>query len=78
MGSSTDWANFVNYANRSLEEEEAFHFLRFEFLQRLNLMKLQVDLVRTKNRFQQDGQASEGDLETLQRQLRDYGEIYSA
>ncbi|KAH6892459.1 hypothetical protein B0T10DRAFT_528235 [Thelonectria olida] len=37
MGSPTGWTNVVNYANRSLEEEEEFHFLRFEFLQRLNL-----------------------------------------
>lgn len=70
-----DVANFVKYANRSLEQEEEFHFLRFEFLQRLNLSKIQVDLVRTKSRFQRDGYASADDLRTLQIQLQDYGTL---
>ena len=38
--------NLVSYVNRSLDEEEDFHFLRFEFLQRLNLTQLEVKLVR--------------------------------
>ncbi|KAK0640590.1 hypothetical protein B0T16DRAFT_438610 [Cercophora newfieldiana] len=56
----------------SNKKQEEFHFLRFEFLQRLNLAKLQVDLVRTKSRFQRNGCASADDLKELKVQLEDY------
>ena len=68
----TDAANFVKYAKRSLEQEEEFHFLRFEFLQRLNLTKLQVDLIRTKSRVQRNECASNEELKELKVQLEDY------
>jgi hypothetical protein len=63
----------VEYVNRSLDEEEDFHFLRFEFLQRVNIVRLELDLVRLKSRFQHDNRASIGDLDTLQSKLQDYG-----
>lgn len=69
----SDSENFVQYVNRSLDEEEDFHFLRFEFLQRLNLTQLQVKLVRMKSQFQQSGKASPAELETLQTTLAAYG-----
>lgn len=64
----------VEYINRSLDEEEEFHFLRFEFLQRLNIVKLQLDLVRLKGRFQREKRASIRDLEALESTLERYGE----
>ncbi|KAJ5478894.1 hypothetical protein N7530_004403 [Penicillium desertorum] len=64
--------DLVEYINRSLDEEEEFHFLRFEFLQRLNIVKLQLDLVRLKGRFQRDKRASIQDLETLESTLQKY------
>ncbi|CAI7651036.1 unnamed protein product [Penicillium palitans] len=62
----------VEYINRSLDEEEEFHFLRFEFLQRLNIVKLQLDLVRLKGRFQREKRASIRDLEALESTLERY------
>ncbi|KAH6850967.1 hypothetical protein B0I37DRAFT_372886 [Chaetomium sp. MPI-CAGE-AT-0009] len=64
--------NFVQYVNRSLDEEESFHFLRFEFLQRLNLTHFHVKLARIKSRIQKQGQCSEDELDTLQGLLKDY------
>ena len=65
--------DLVEYVNRSLDEEEEFHFLRFEFLQRLNIVKLQLDLVRLKGRFQGEKRASIHGLETLESTLQKYG-----
>lgn len=62
----SDNENFVQYVNRSLDEEEDFHFLRFEFLQRLNLAQLEVKLVRMKSQFHKSGKASPIELENLQ------------
>lgn len=64
----------VEYINRSLDKEEEFHFLRFEFLQRLNIVKLQLDLVRLKSRFQRERRASIQDLEAFESTLERYGE----
>ncbi|KAK4094326.1 hypothetical protein Purlil1_931 [Purpureocillium lilacinum] len=61
------------YVTRSLSEEEDFHFLRFEFLQRLNIVNLQVQLARIKSRIQRDGEASADDLEDLTTKLQQYG-----
>ena len=71
----SDTENLVRYVNRSLDEEEDFHFLRFEFLQRLNLAQLQVKLVRMKSQFQKTGKTSPAELETLQTTLAAYGEL---
>lgn len=65
--------NFVQYVHRSLDEEESFHFLRFEFLQRLNLTHFHVKLARTKSRIQKQGHCAGDELETLQDLLKDYG-----
>ena len=70
---ASDSENFIRYVNRSLDEEEDFHFLRFEFLQRLNLAQLQVKLVRTKSQLQKSGKVSATELETLQTTLAAYG-----
>ncbi|OAQ78109.1 VIT family domain-containing protein [Purpureocillium lilacinum] len=60
------------YVTRSLSEEEDFHFLRFELLQRLNIVNLQVQLARIKSRIQRDGEASADDLEDLTTKLQQY------
>jgi hypothetical protein len=65
--------DLVEYVNRSLDEEEEFHFLRFEFLQRLNIVRLELDLVHLKGQFQRDKRAAVKDLDTLQSKLQDYG-----
>jgi len=72
MTSDEDKRNLIEYVGRSLESEEEFHFLRFEFLQRLNIVQQEVDLVRTKSRFQREGNVSEEDLAGLKAKLEDY------
>ncbi|KAJ3462357.1 hypothetical protein MRS44_007143 [Fusarium solani] len=69
-----DDSNLVAYVNRSLEDEEQFHFLRFEFLQRLNITKLGVNLVRLKSDIQRQGHTTSDQSECLTTTLRDYGE----
>jgi hypothetical protein len=64
--------NLVEYINRSLDEEEEFHFLRFESLQRVNIVRLKLDLVRLKYRFQHNKRASVEDFDALQNKLQDY------
>jgi len=66
-------SKLFEYVNRSLSEEEDFHFLRFEFLQRLNIVNLQVQLARSKSRIQRDGEASADELEDLTTKLQQYG-----
>ncbi|KAK0704019.1 hypothetical protein B0T26DRAFT_658545 [Lasiosphaeria miniovina] len=72
MFSGEDIENFVKYVNRSLDEEEDFHFLRFEFLQRLNLTQFQARLVRLKSRIQKEGKASRRELKMLQSTMSAY------
>ncbi|KAK5655838.1 hypothetical protein OQA88_5377 [Cercophora sp. LCS_1] len=64
--------NIIQYVNRSLEDEEEFHFLRFEFLQRLNLTQLTVKLCRLKSQIRRDGKAEPDVLSELSATLRDY------
>jgi hypothetical protein len=68
---------FVQYVHRSLDEEEDFHFLRFEFLQRLNLSHFYVKLACMKSQIQRQGQCSEDAFETLQHLLRGYGKTHN-
>ncbi|KAL7909802.1 hypothetical protein GGI35DRAFT_451060 [Trichoderma velutinum] len=62
----------IAYVARSLNEEEDFHFLRLEFLQRINITNLQVKLVRMKSRIQRDQTASIEDMEELRINLQQY------
>lgn len=72
--SNKDNKNLISYVNRSLQEEEDFHFLRFEFLQRTNIVALQVELIRLKKKIREDKDISENDLKILKDTLKDYGE----
>ncbi|KAJ4312901.1 hypothetical protein N0V84_009711 [Fusarium piperis] len=62
----------VAYVNRSIDDEEDFHFLRFEFLQRLNITQLEVTLARLRSRIHTQGQINSDQQEILQKTLRDY------
>ncbi|KAM6507915.1 hypothetical protein FSOLCH5_013114 [Fusarium solani] len=62
--------NLVAYVNRSIDEEEEFHFLRFEFLQRLNITQLELKLARLKSQVHAHGQINGQEQEILQRTLR--------
>ncbi|KAH0489338.1 hypothetical protein TgHK011_009771 [Trichoderma gracile] len=65
-------SKIVKYVFRSLTEEEDFHFLRLEFLHRLNIVQLQLDLVQLKRRFQQTNVSSPESLKELRVGLKHY------
>lgn len=65
--------NLIKYVNRSLEEEEEFHFLRFESLQRTNIVALQIKLIGLKKQIRKDKDISKDDLKILKETLSDYG-----
>ncbi|KAL3478434.1 hypothetical protein BJX99DRAFT_256555 [Aspergillus californicus] len=64
--------DLIEYVNRSLHEEEDFHFMRFEFLQRLNIVQMELGLIQLRSRFQSPGKASVADLNALKSSLEDY------
>ncbi|KAI1874792.1 uncharacterized protein JN550_002221 [Neoarthrinium moseri] len=68
--------NLSQYVTRSLEEEEDFHFLRFEHLQRLNIVQLQIRLVRLKSTIHRRGQAEPDELDDLNALLERYSMDY--
>ncbi|KAI1442944.1 hypothetical protein F5Y02DRAFT_232972 [Annulohypoxylon stygium] len=72
MDPNLDGRDLVAYVLQSLEEEEEFHFLRFEFLQRLNITQLQVKLSRLKRDIEKEYCVSSSNEELLEKTLRDY------
>jgi len=69
-GANTD---LLRYIARSLEDEEEFHFLRFESLQRTNIAAQQLELFELKLKFQNAQDVSTKDLDDLKYTLKDYG-----
>lgn len=67
-----DVRKLVEYVADSVEHEEEFHFLRFEFLQRLNIVNLEVDLARLKSHFHRQTPSSAEDMEELRTKLQHY------
>jgi hypothetical protein len=68
--------NLINYIKRSLEEEEDFHFLRFESLERINIVAQEVRLIRLKSEIQSAQKISDAELKNLKDALKDYSTIY--
>ncbi|KAL1859647.1 hypothetical protein Daus18300_009512 [Diaporthe australafricana] len=68
----TDIKKLVGYVNESVDTEEDFHFLRFEALQRLNIVNLEVDLARMKSQFMSQQCGSARELEDLRLKLEQY------
>lgn len=60
-----------NYIQRSIDDEETFHFLGFEFLQRLNIVQIQNDLIAARNEI--FGSKCNDKKENLKVLLNDYG-----
>ena len=73
MANPDDNTDLLKYVARSIEEEEEFHFLRFEKLQRINIVAQQVGLFQLKLRVENAQNASADDLKDLKNTLRDYG-----
>jgi VIT1/CCC1 family predicted Fe2+/Mn2+ transporter len=65
--------DLLHYVGRSLDDEEEFHFLQFESLQRTNIVALQVDLIALKLKLGNAQQVSAEELNYLKNTLKDYG-----
>lgn len=57
-----------------MKKDEDFHFLRFESLQRTNIVALQIRLVKLGDLLSKENDVSDGDLENLRQILEHYGE----
>lgn len=64
-GNQIDISKLIDYVQESVDVEEDFHFLRFESLQRLNIVSLQIELAQMKSRLHQNGTASAAELNGL-------------
>ncbi|KAG9185972.1 hypothetical protein G6011_02528 [Alternaria panax] len=64
--------DLLRYIEHSLRVDEDFYFLRFEKLQRTNLVALQMKLIRTKDSMSKATDMSDDDLETLRVTLEQY------
>ena len=77
MEAEGEGSKILDYVVRSLNEEEDFHFLRLEFLQRLNIVELQLKLVAIKKRIQRKHVSDAESLEELRVGLKHYGKAYT-
>lgn len=73
MANLENHADLLKYVARSLEDEEEFHFLQFESLQRTNIVAQQIELFELKQQFQNAKSVSANDLKDLKDTLKDYG-----
>lgn len=66
----------IDYTINSVDVEEDFHFLRFEFLQRLNIVRLEYELAQIKSRlYRLDYNASAIELNELRTRLHEYSKL---
>ncbi|KAI4917761.1 hypothetical protein J4E85_009853 [Alternaria conjuncta] len=72
MANLENHADLLQYVARSLEDEEEFHFLQFESLQRTNIVAQQIELFELKQQFQNAKSVSANDLKDLKDTLKDY------
>ncbi|KAI2462874.1 hypothetical protein F4781DRAFT_426824 [Annulohypoxylon bovei var. microspora] len=66
-----DRVELFDYVETSRTHEERFHFLGFEFLHRLNIVRLQTDLIEMKNTIFAT-RCTDFDEEKLNKLLHDY------
>ncbi|KAJ4421720.1 hypothetical protein N0V82_003564 [Gnomoniopsis sp. IMI 355080] len=65
--------SLVEYSSNSVQVEEDFHFLRFEFLQRVNIVALENELARIKSRLYAESHTTNPqELEHLRNKLQQY------
>ena len=72
MANPDNNTDLLKYVARSLKEEKEFHFLRFESLQRTNIVAQQLRLLEIKQKLQNARDVSADDLEELKNTLKDY------
>lgn len=68
----------AQYVNESVNEEEDFHFIHFESLQRLNLVNLQCDLAQIKCQLLGQHNGTAQHVEELRIKLDQYCECSQA
>jgi len=64
--------DLIGYAQRSVKVDEDFFFLRFESLQRTNIVALEVKLLRIKANIKTTDDISDKDLDVLRETLEQY------
>lgn len=64
--------NLYSYVKNSMQEEEDFHFMGFELLQRLNLTQCELELARLKSKISENKTVSQEDLLELRCKLKEY------
>lgn len=64
-------AELFNYVAESLKEEETFHYLGFEFLHRVNIVRIQNDLIAIRENMHRT-RGRTFDKDNLTRILNDY------
>lgn len=71
---SKDDTDLFKYVSDSIDEEETFHFLGFEFLHRLNIVQIQNDIIRAREEIFRNRSAG-ADGEKLKKLLADYSKL---
>lgn len=71
---SSTGKKLYSYIKKSLQEEENFHFMGFELLQRLNLTQYEVELACLKSKISEGQAVSQHDLLELRHKLKEYCE----
>jgi hypothetical protein len=66
-----------HYVNAIINNNQDPFILRYEFLQRVNLISIQNDLARCKGDIWKDGSVSKEQAEILRRLLCNYGRLFS-
>lgn len=66
-------AEFFDYVCTSQIDKETFHFLGFKFLHRLNIVRIQNDLIVTREHISRTGRENL-EKETLSKLLNEYSE----
>lgn len=66
-------AELMDYVHTSMSEEETFHYFGFEFLHRLNIVRIQNELLAMREHIAQN-RGQDFDEEKLSKLLNDYSE----
>lgn len=70
-GQSLGDTELFNYVEHTLNDEETFHYLGFEFLHRLNIVRIQNDLIAIREDMYRN-RGRKFDKSNLDRLLNDY------
>lgn len=66
----------LGYSQHSVQEDEEFHFMRFEHLQRVNIAALQLELVQMKDEIRTLEELNVNRVEQLRSTMEQYCQTY--